>query len=234
MNLSDARKSLRALGNPVIAERTQRFFKTGEGEYGEGDKFLGIRVPVLRKHAKQFRALTLKETESLLHSRFHEERLCALLILVLKYSKGTGEEQGKIYRLYLENTKYINNWDLVDGSAHQIVGGFLAQSRRQPLYKLAKSVSLWERRIAIIATYHFIKLGQFADTVKISKELLGDSEDLIHKAVGWMLREVGNRDKATETKFLQTHYRKMPRTMLRYAIEKYPERERQRYLKGTA
>ena len=234
MNLSDARKSLRALGNPVIAEQTQRFFKTGEGEYGEGDKFLGIRVPVLRKHAKQFRELPLKETESLLHSRFHEERLCALLILVLKYSKGTDEEQGMIYRLYLENTKYINNWDLVDSSAHQIVGEFLAQSSKQPLYKLAKSASLWERRIAIIATYHFIKLGQFTDTVKISKELLGDSEDLIHKAVGWMLREVGNRDKATETKFLQTHYRKMPRTMLRYAIEKYPERERQRYLKGTA
>jgi 3-methyladenine DNA glycosylase AlkD len=234
VKLSYAQKNIRNSADAKIAEHSQQFFKTGKGEYGEGDKFLGIRVPVLRKFARQYRDLSFKETESLLGSRFHEERLCALLILVLKYSKGTYEERETIYRLYLKNTRFINNWDLVDSSAHHIVGEFLAESDKSPLYKLAKSRSLWERRIAIIATYHFIKNGQFNETLKISKMLLGDSEDLIHKAVGWMLREVGNRDRATEVAFLQVHYKTMPRTMLRYAIEKFPERQRQRYLRGSA
>jgi 3-methyladenine DNA glycosylase AlkD len=234
VTLSDARKILRSSANSIIAEHSQRFFKTGKGEYGEGDKFLGIRVPVLRKHAKQFLDLPLKETTSLLQSQYHEERLCALLILVLKFSKVSDREKQAIYRLYLRNTQFINNWDLVDSSAHQIVGRFLTDSDKQPLYRLAKSSSLWERRIAIIATYHFIKSGQFTDTLKLSKILLLDDHDLMHKAVGWMLREVGNRDRAAEVAFLQVHYPKMPRTMLRYAIEKFPERERQRYLKGQA
>ena len=225
-------KILRKLGNTTIAEYSKRFFKTGKGEYGEGDQFLGIRVPVLRKQAKAFRHLSLEETEQLLHSDFHEERLCALYILVQKFSDGNGEQQKEVFDLYLNNTAYINGWDLVDSSAHLIVGRYLLNSSKEQLYSLARSKSLWERRIAIISTFHFIRQHQFSDTINISKELLNESEDLIHKAVGWMLREVGNRDMAVEEQFLKPHYQTMPRTMLRYAIEKFPEEKRQRYLKG--
>lgn len=225
-------KILRQLGNSTIAEDSKRFFKTGKGEYGEGDQFLGIRVPVLRKQAKAFRHLSLKETEQLLHSDFHEERLCALYILVQKFNDGNSEQQKEIFDLYLKNTSCVNGWDLVDSSAHLIVGRYLLNSDKEPLYSLARSDSLWERRIAIIGTLHFIRQHQFSDTIKISKELLDDPEDLIHKAVGWILREVGNRDMAVEEQFLKPHYQTMPRTMLRYAIEKFPEEKRQRYLKG--
>ncbi len=225
---------LRDLGDPTIAEHSQRFFKTGKGQYGEGDLFLGIRVPTLREQAKQFSDMPLKEVRAVLKSAFHEERLCALLILVQKFTKGTEKERAAIYRLYVNNTKYINNWDLVDLSAHQIVGEYLADKGRQPLYTFSQSNSLWERRIAIIATLHFIKKNQFKEALSISKRLLKDKEDLIHKAVGWMLREVGKRDLATEQTFLQVHYKQMPRTMLRYAIEKFPERERKKYLNGSA
>ncbi len=225
---------LRDLADPTIAEHSQRFFKTRKGQYGEGDNFLGIRVPILREQAKQFSDMPLKEGRSVLKSAFHEERLCALLILVQKFAKGAEKERAAIYTLYIKNTKYINNWDLVDSSAHQIVGGFLADKDKQPLYTFTQSKSLWERRIAIIATYHFIKKNQFNDALSISKSLLKDKEDLIHKAVGWMLREVGKRDLATEQTFLQLHYKQMPRTMLRYAIEKFPERERKKYLNGIA
>lgn len=225
---------LRSLANPEIAAHSQRFFKTGKGEYGEGDRFLGIRVPVIRQQVKQFNNAALSEVHKLLMSSYHEERLCALLILVEKYAKGSIEEKEEVFDLYLANTEYINNWDLVDSSAPQIVGAFLKDKDKKLLYTMACSDVLWERRIAIMASFQFIKAGQFGATLKIAKLLLNDDEDLIHKAVGWMLREVGKRDHSVEIDFLDKHYIKMPRTMLRYAIEKFPESERQKYLKGAA
>jgi 3-methyladenine DNA glycosylase AlkD len=225
-------KVLRALGNPDIAEHSQRFFKTGKGEYGEGDKFLGIRVPVLRKHAKQFKAASLKETTKLLKSPYHEERLCALFMLVDRFAKGDPTEKQKIYDLYLKHTPYINSWDLVDSSAHKIVGAYLEAKDKQPIYDMARSHILWERRIAVIATFYLINTGEFDDALAIATTLLNDPEDLIHKAVGWMLREIGNRDVSVEKVFLKKHYKHMPRTMLRYAIEKFPEAQRKKYLQG--
>jgi len=222
---------LRELADPKIAEHSLRFFKTGKGEYGEGDKFLGIRVPILRKCAKQFSELSLIEIHKLLQSEYHEERLCALFLLVHRY-KSSKHEKSVIFKLYLDNTKYINNWDLVDSSAHKIVGVHLLDKNKSPIYKLVRSKNIWERRIAVIATLSFIQEHQFDDTFEISKQLLCDKEDLIHKAVGWMLREVGKRSYDAERDFLQNHYRKMPRTMLRYAIEKFPEDERKKYLLG--
>jgi 3-methyladenine DNA glycosylase AlkD len=222
------------LANPEIASHSLRFFKTAAGEYGSGDKFLGIRVPVIRQAVKKFETTSLPVTTKLLKSEYHEIRLFALLLLVANYSKADEDGRKKIYELYLNNTRYINNWDLVDSSAHKIVGIHLENRDRTDLYKLSKSTSLWERRIAIIATYHFIRNNQFDDTLKISRQLLDDEEDLIHKAVGWMLRETGKRDKGTETAFLNRHYQAMPRTMLRYAIEKFSKEERQRYLSGRA
>lgn len=233
MTAKQISKLLKELGDPVIAEHSQRFFKTGKGEYGEGDQFLGIRVPVLREQVKRYQSILLTEVKKLLTSPFHEERLFALLLLVRKFSKGSDEEKTIIYQLYLDNTQYINNWDLVDSSAYQIVGVYLETRDRQILYQLAQSHSLWERRIAIMATFQFIRNHQFDDTLQLSELLLNDTEDLIHKAVGWMLREVGKRDIATEKTFLKTHYKTMPRTMLRYAIEKFPKQERQQYLTGT-
>jgi 3-methyladenine DNA glycosylase AlkD len=232
MRAKQLRETLRSLGNPKIAQHSQRFFKTGKGEYGEGDRFLGIRVPVLRQQARHYRNMPIKQLLQILRSAYHEERLCALLIMVLKYQRGSEAEKEEIYQHYLNNTRYINNWDLVDTSAHHIVGVHLQQSERNVLYRLARSESLWERRIAIIATFNFIKKQQYEDTLKISLELLHDPHDLIHKAVGWMLREVGNRDRLTEQAFLDQHYQTMPRTMLRYAIEKFPEKQRKAYLEG--
>ena len=221
------------LANPEIAEHSRRFFKTGPGDYGEGDRFLGIRVPAIRKKVRSFAKVPIGEILILLKSSFHEERLFALLVLVDKFSRGNAEEKTQIYRLYLAHTQYINNWDLVDSSASQIVGAFLADRSTRPLLKLAESESLWERRIAIIATHFFIRLNHFSDTLRIAHILRDDPEDLIHKAVGWMLREVGNRDVAAEEKYLKHHYKDMPRTMLRYAIEKFPEAKRQLYLNGN-
>lgn len=232
MNAREITKVLRKLGNPDIAKHSQRFFKTGKGEYGEGDQFVGIRVPVLRKQVKNYVATPISEILHLLSSSIHEERLFALLLLVHKFTRADEGERKIIYDSYLSNTKYVNNWDLVDSSAMQIVGGYLEKRNKQPLYQLAKSHSLWERRIAIISTFHFIKSKQFKDTLEISELLLKDEEDLIHKAVGWMLREIGKRDVALEKSFLKIHYQDMPRTMLRYAIEKFPDRERLKYLKG--
>lgn len=232
MKYEEINKYLLSLGNPKIAEHSQYFFKTGEGEYGFGDKFLGIRVPVLRQTVKKFNATSLNVVIKLLKSEYHEIRLFALFLLVFHFSKADASEQEKIYRLYLKNTRYINNWDLVDSSAHQIVGGYLIDKEKSILYDLSKSNSLWERRIAIIATLHFIKKNQFRETLKISKLLLNDSEDLIHKAVGWMLREIGKRDLSKEVSFLKVHYQKMPRTMLRNAIEKFSKNDRQKYLHG--
>lgn len=223
---------LHSLANPEIAEHSQRFFKTAEGEYGFGDKFLGIRVPVIRQAVKKFKTTPLSVAEKLLKSEYHEVRLYALLLLVFCFSKSSINEQDEIYHLYLNNTQYVNNWDLVDSSAHHIVGAYLGNKDRSVLYDLSKSNSLWERRIAIMSTFYFIKKNQFGDTLQISEQLLSDQEDLIHKAVGWMLREVGKRDLAIEFAFLKAHYQKMPRTMLRYAIEKFSREERQKYLSG--
>jgi 3-methyladenine DNA glycosylase AlkD len=221
---------LRQLADDEAAKGLQRFFKTGPGQYGEGDIFLGIKVPPLRQLARHYQALSLAETGKLLASPFHEARLLALLLLVRGFTRGDEEARKAIYRLYLAKTAHVNNWDLVDCSAAPIVGGYLADRSRKPLHVLARSVSLWERRIAIVATLHFIRRGDFTDTLKVAGLLLADTEDLLHKAVGWMLREVGKRDTATLEGFLAGHYRQMPRTMLRYAIERLPEPRRRQYL----
>lgn len=228
------RRHLQKLADPEKAKILQGFFKTGPGEYGDGDKFLGIAVPVVRKLVKEYQDTPVGEIRKLLKSAIHEGRLLALLLLVQKFEKGDENLRKRIYDLYLKSTKYINNWDLVDLSAGKIVGPFLRGKNTRPLYRLAKSKSLWERRIAIMSTFYFIRNRDFKDALGISKLLQDDEEDLIHKAVGWMLREVGNRDRAVEETFLKRHYRQMPRTMLRYAIERFPERKRLRYLIGTA
>ncbi len=229
---SRVQKQLRNLANADVAEHSLRFFKTGKGEYGEGDKFLGVRVPAIRAIAKEYRDLPIADILHVLTSPYHEERLLALILLVNRFEKSDQEDRRSIYNHYLENTGYINGWDLVDSSAHQIVGGYLFDRNRRKLLSLAKSRSLWERRIAIISTYHFIRNNQYEDTLKISRKLLHDDQDLIHKAVGWMLREVGNRDRKAEEGFLLEHYKEMPRTMLRYAIEKFDQEYRQLYLRG--
>lgn len=223
---------LKALGDPEQARVLQRFFKTGKGEYGEGDLFVGLRVPETRRLARQYQSLTLPETIKLLLSPIHEARLLALLIMISAYQKGDDVLQEQIYGLYLQNSHRINSWDLVDVSAEHIVGAHLRYRDRSPLRQLASSSLLWERRIAIIATFHYIKDREFDETLHIADLLLRDREELIHKAVGWMLREVGKRDRLAEMAFLTTHYRVMPRTMLRYAIEKFEEDLRQRFLRG--
>jgi len=207
----------------------QNFFKTGKGQYGEGDIFIGVTVPNTRKIAKKYWEIPLILVQELLESKIHEERLLSILILVQKYQKLNYD---KIAKFYMQHNKKINNWDLVDLSADKIIGHYYFNKNRSPLCKLAKSKNLWERRTAIVSTFYFIKNNQFQDTLKISRILLRDSHDLIHKAVGWMLREVGKRDKKILEKFLKENYKKMPRTMLRYSIEKFPEEERQKYLKN--
>lgn len=228
---ADIEKDLLRLKKPNKAKILGRFFKTGKGEYGEGDVFLGLSVPQQRQVAKKYSDLTFKELQELLSSKIHEHRLTALFILMMKYKKSTDGEKKDIFDFYLGNTKNINNWDLIDLSAPSIVGDYLLENDRSVLYKLAMSKNLWEKRIAMLSTYAFIRRGQFTDTLKISEILLNDTHDLIHKAVGWMLREVGKKDQKTEEKFLQKHYRQMPRTMLRYAIEKLPEEKRKYYLR---
>ncbi len=232
MKLENIHNRLKKLGDKRHAAVSQRFFKTGPGEYGEGDVFIGIRVPVLRKLAAEYSDLPVEEMVSLLRSGIHEERLLALLLLVRAFSKGDEVTRKSIYVTYLENTGFVNNWDLVDTSAQHIVGAYLMDKNKAALYRLAKSDNMWERRISIMSTFHFIKHQQFSETLKISKILLFDPQDLIHKATGWMLREIGKRDFSTEESFLKKHYKNMPRTMLRYAIEKFPEQRRKRYLKG--
>ncbi len=230
----DVSGALRPLGDSAIARHSQGFFKTAPGEYAHGDLFLGIRVPVVRAQAHRFRRLPRLEAIRLLASKYHEERFCALAILVDQFKRGDEDDRGWIYERYLANTNHINNWDLVDASAHKIVGPWLADRDRQILYTLAASPSLWERRIAIIATHHFISNGEFDDTLDLSEQLLNDPHDLIHKAVGWMLREVGKRDQTIEEVFLLKHQLAMPRTMLRYAIEKFSKSRRKQYLGGYA
>lgn len=231
MTAEDARGTLKPLASPEAAKAATRFFKTGPGRYGAGDTFIGIRVPTLRTVARSFRALPLDEVRALLNPPVHEERHLALLVLVLQVAKCDEERRKRVYDLYLGSTRFINNWDLVDCSAPRVVGGFLATGPREPLFTLAKSKSLWERRIAIVSTQHFIRRGEVDETLAIGRLLLGNKEDLIHKATGWMLREVGKKDRAALEGFLDRHAADMPRTMLRYAVEKFPPERRRAYLK---
>ena len=230
MSYVHVRTRLRLLADPNTAAILQRFFKTGFGEYGEGDKFLGIKVPQLRKVAQEFKDLKLTDVQKLFHSPNHEERLLAIILLVNRFTTADEKMQERIYQLYLKNTRYINNWDLVDLSAHHIVGAYLFSRAKKPLYDLAVSNDLWKRRIAMLSTFYYIKRFRFQEALKISKILLHDEHDLIHKAVGWMLREIGKRDLNVEENFLKLHYKKMPRTMLRYAVERFPEVKRKKYL----
>jgi len=228
--LSDLVKELQNLKDPRRAEVSAWFFKTGPGQYGEGDVFLGITVPDQRKVAKKYLNLSFADIKKLLVNKIHEYRLVGLLILVENYKKTDEVVKKKIYDFYVLNLKYVNNWDLVDLSADYILGDYLLNHQRSLLYKLSRSVNLWERRVAIVATYRFIKNNRFSDTLKIAALLIDDDHDLIHKAVGWMLREVGKRDQMLEEKFLQKYYKIMPRTMLRYAIERFDEAKRKHYL----
>ena len=231
--LEDLRKDLNLYASPQKAEVLKRFFKTGKGQYGEGDIFLGVQVPDLRKIVRKYANIPLDNTLNLLRSKIHEERLIALLIMVekTKWADEAGKET--LFKKYLENTQYINNWDLVDLSADKIVGSYLFEKPKDILYSLAVSENLWERRIAILATFDFIKKVFYEDTLKLAKILLNDRHDLIHKAVGWMLREIGKRcSQEVLEQFLLANYKQMPRTMLRYAIERLPEDLRQQYLNG--
>jgi 3-methyladenine DNA glycosylase AlkD len=231
--LKALRKELYGLANPADAKFLRGFFKTGPGQYGEGDKFLGLRVPALRKLARKYAELSRTAVLRMLTSPWHEERLLALVIMVDAYESGDATERKLVHRDYLANTRYINNWDLVDASAAGVIGGHLEAGNIALLLRLARSQDLWERRIAIVATHYFIKRDRFGPTLIIAELLLHDSHDLIHKAVGWMLREVGKRDRRVLDGFLREHYHGMPRTMLRYAIERHPEDVRKKYLAGS-
>ena len=229
--LNQLRKELKSLANPEKAEILQRFFKTGVGQYGEGDVFLGIVVPEQRRVARKY-DLELSEISELLDSEIHEERLVGVFILIVKYKKE--EDKKQIFNFYLSKAERINNWDLVDLSAPKIVGDYLFHNKEEikKIYEFACSENLWKKRIAIISTFYFIRKEQFDDSLAIAEILLNDSHDLIHKAVGWMLREIGKRDLEREEEFLKQHYKDMPRTMLRYAIEKFEEEKRKAYLMG--
>jgi len=229
--LSQIKTELESLGDPEKREKLQRYFKTGKGEYGEGDIFLGISVGELRRIAKSYRELALPMVVKLLHSKIHEHRQVALLILVEKFKKGDQDEREKIVEIYLNNTRWINNWDLVDLSAHKILGEYLRDKSKNVLYDLAESQDLWERRISIISTFAFIGNGDYDESLKIAEMLVNDEQDLIHKAVGWVLREVGKRDQVKEEEFLMKYYKTMPRTMLRYSIEKFDKNKKQFYMK---
>ena len=229
--LKSLKSDLQSLADPEKAKILSRFFKTGRGQYGEGDVFLGIVVPKQRAVAKKYLELSLSDIHRLLSSKIHEHRLVALLILVNKYKEADGKAKGEIAQFYLEHTKQVNNWDLVDLSAPNIPGDYLLDKDRSVLYRLARSGNLWERRISVLSTLAFIRENDFADTLRVSEILLRDDHDLIHKAVGWMLREIGKRDLKTEEQFLKRHYRRMPRTMLRYAIERFDKKRRKSFLK---
>lgn len=232
MNASQIIKELKALADPEKAEHSKRFFKAGPGEYGEGDEFLGIKVPPQRKVAKKFREMELEEVAKLLHNKYHEVRLTAAYLLVYMVEKGDQQTLKEVVQCYLENLEGINNWDLVDSSCHKILGPYFEDKERDLLYDFARSEDLWKKRIAMITCYHFIRNEDFDDALNIAEILVNDDHDLIHKAVGWMLREVGKRDLAAEESFLKKHYQTMPRTMLRYAIEKFDEPLRLKYLHG--
>jgi len=229
------RQELKALQNPKKAAFFPSFFKTGKGQYGEGDKFLGITVPAQRIVAKKYKDASLVVIEALLKDPYHEVRLTALLILVMQYEKGDSKKQNEIVKFYLSHLKYINNWDLVDSTAPSILGEHLLEAKNFVLLKkLARSTNMWEQRIAMVATYAFIRTHVFDPTIEVATLLIDHSHDLIHKAVGWMLREVGKRDQKVLETFLKKHHKTMPRTALRYAIERFPEKLRKRYLAGKA
>jgi 3-methyladenine DNA glycosylase AlkD len=227
-------RDLAAVADPAIAAQLQRFFRTGPGEYGEGDRFMGVRVPLVRALARRYHALSPAECGTLLQSEWHEARLLALLVLVRLYDRGDAGTRAAIHELYLHSTDGINSWDLVDISAEHIVGRHLRGGDTAVLTRLAASPKLWERRIAILATFHFIRRGEFDETLRIADLLLGDDHALIHNATGWMLREVGKRNRAFLESFLTERYQRMPRTMLRYAIEKLEPARRLQYLHGAA
>lgn len=231
-SLSPLQQAFRALGNPQQASLAQRFFKTGPGEYGEGDRFLGIRVPDVRAFLPRTDALGEEELMHLLHSAWHEERLLALLAMVRRFAKARRDDvaRARLVELYLANTAWINNWDLVDTSAPHILGDWLRTHDRAVLDTLAASSSLWEQRIAVLATWAFIRVGEFADALRLCQQMLTHRHDLMHKACGWMLREVGKRDEATMCAFLEAHAKEMPRTMLRYAIEKLDSKQRRHFM----
>jgi 3-methyladenine DNA glycosylase AlkD len=232
MTATDVQRALSAQANPARAALSQRYFKTGPGEYGAGDVFLGLTVPQQRRVARQFADLPASHIQRLLRSPIHEERLVALFILVRRFERGDRATRERSVRLYRDNFRHINNWDLVDVSAPRLLGAWLSDRKRALLYRLARSKNLWERRIALLATLDFIRQGAFEDTLTIAAQLLEDREDLIHKAAGWMLREVGKRDLASLAGFLDRYHARMPRTMLRYAIERLPKAQRQHYLQG--
>jgi len=227
----EVQEQLRAAGTPEIAEHSQRFFKTGPGEYGEGDRFLGVRVPVVRALLRKFRQLPMPELRKLIRSRFHEERLFAVLWLSEDGKKADDKQLKRNFDFYLRERRFINTWDLVDGSAPGVVGRWLADKDRSVLYELASAESLWDRRIAMLATYHFIKENDVDDVFDLATILRDDPEDLMHKAVGWMLREAGKKQRPRLDAFLAEHAAEMPRTMLRYAIEKHSPAERQRLMR---
>jgi len=232
MMLYKLKKELDNLADKKQATNLQRFFKTGKGEYGEGDVFLGVKVPVLRSVAKRYKYLSLNDLQQLLDSKIHEHRMISLFILISQYAKADDEKKKQIYDFYLKNTKNINNWDLVDLSAPNIVGDYLLGKDRSVLYKLAKSKLLWDRRIAILATFAFIRNKESKDSLAIAELLLKDEHDLMHKATGWMLRELGKRvSREKEEEFLKKHCKTMPRTMLRYSIEKFDEKKREEYMR---
>jgi 3-methyladenine DNA glycosylase AlkD len=228
------KNSLAKASDPGFAERSAQFFKTGPGDYAEGERFLGIRVPELRKIAKEFCSLTIEEVRYFLQGDYNEERLFALFVLIEQYKKGDSVARGGIYQFYMDHRAYVNNWNLVDSSAYQIVGAHLFGKDKAVLHDLARAESLWDRRIAMVATFYDIKRGVFVTAFAIAEKLLEDSHDLIHKAVGWMLREIGKRDEEAERLFLDRHAGKMPRTMLRYAIERFPVELRRHYLERSA
>lgn len=230
--LIQLKADMETLADPEKAAILSRFFKTGKGQYGEGDIFLGVMVPGQRRIAKKYETLSLKDIRKLLSSKIHEHRLVALIILVNQYKKGDEDDRDKIVDFYLRYSKYINNWDLVDLSAPNIPGEYLLNKDRAVLYRLARSKNLWERRIAIMSTFAFIRKNDFEDALRISVLLLHDDHDLIHKAVGWMLREVGKRDFKAEEDFLKEHYRVMPRTMLRYAVERFDQTKKRLFMNG--
>lgn len=223
-------KALKLLANPEQAKTALWFFKAGPGEYGEGDRFLGIRVPVIRQQVKSFKPVPLSVCENLLQSAFHEVRMFALLSMVELFQSKKPNLKSEVFEVYMANRAYINNWDLVDCSCYKIVGPYLRGQSNELLYQLAKSDQLWDRRIAMVATYHFIKNGEFQTTLELATILVDDHHDLMHKAVGWMLKEVGKKDQTILLDFLKTHYRSVPRTMLRTAIEKLPQNTRQELL----
>ncbi len=233
--IAELRKEMEECSNEEKAKLYQRFFKTGPGQYGEGDVFMGLTMPETRAISSKYTEMPIEEVQELLNSEIHEHRMSALLIVIQKYRKANKEEKRKLYEFYLKNMSRINNWDLIDVTASHVVGDFLFNNKeeKEMLYKLAKSNDLWEKRISVISTFRFIKENEFEDSINISEILLNDKHDLIHKAVGWMLREIGKKDQEIEEEFLRKYHKTMPRTMLRYSLEKFTKDKKDFYMGRT-